>query len=43
MDLAGQKGFTVAPLGYQDFTAYLAEEDEKVKAIFKEAGLYQSK
>jgi tripartite-type tricarboxylate transporter receptor subunit TctC len=43
MDLAGQKGFTVAPLGYQEFTAYLAEEDEKVKAIFKEAGLYQSK
>ena len=43
MDLAGQKGFTVAPLGTQEFTAYLAEEDQKVKAIFKEAGLYQSK
>ena len=43
MDLAKNKGFTVAPMGYQEFTAYLAEEDKKVKGIFKGAGLYQSK
>lgn len=43
MDLAKKNGFTIAPLGYQEFTTYLASEDRKVKAIFKGAGLYQSK
>ena len=43
MDLAAKNGFSIAPLGYQDFTKYLASEDQKVKAIFKGAGLYQSK
>lgn len=42
-DLAAKNGFTIAPLGYQDFTTYLASEDQKVKGIFKSAGLYQSK
>ncbi len=43
MGLAKKKGFTVAPLGHQAFSAFLAAEDVKVKAIFKSAGLYQSK
>ncbi len=43
MALAATKGFTVAPMGYREFTAFLAEEDKKVKDIFKGAGLYKSK
>ncbi len=43
MALANKNGFTVAPMGYQEFTAYLAVEDVKVKNIFKQAGLYRSK
>ncbi len=43
MELANKNGFTVAPMGYQEFTAYLAEEDKKVKGIFKGTGLYRSK
>jgi len=43
MDLAGKKGFTVAPTGPKAFAVFLAEEDAKVKAIFKAAGLYKSK
>ena len=43
MALAAKNGFTVAPMGYQEFTAYLAVEDVKVKDIFKQAGLYRSK
>ncbi len=43
MGLAKKKGFTVAPMGHEAFTTYLAEEDKKVKAIFKAAGLYRSK
>jgi len=41
--LAADKGFTIAPLGVADFAAYLAEENAKVEAIFKSAGLFQSK
>jgi len=43
MELAEAKGFTVSPTGFEDFSAYLAVEDSKVKDIFKEAGLYKSK
>lgn len=43
MGLAKKKGFTVAPTGEKAFAAFLAEEDAKVKAIFKSAGLYKSK
>ncbi len=43
MELAKKNGFTVAPMGYREFTAYLAVEDIKVKDIFKRAGLYRSK
>lgn len=43
MDLAKQKGFTVAPMGHKEFSTFLASEDAKVKSIFKSAGLYQSK
>ena len=43
MDLAKKKGFTVAPMGHKAFAAFLAEEDAKVQAIFKSAGLYRSK
>ena len=43
MALAAKNGFTVAPMGYREFTAYLVDEDKKVKDIFKGAGLYQSK
>ena len=43
LDLAKKKGFTLAPTGYKAFSAFLAKEDAKVKAIFKSAGLYKSK
>jgi len=43
MGLAKKKGFTVAPMGHKEFSAFLAKEDAKVKAIFKAAGLYKSK
>ena len=42
MDLAKKKGFTIAPMGHKAFAAFLAEEDAKVQAIFKSAGLYKS-
>ena len=42
MDLAKKKGFTVAPTGHKEFAAFLADEDAKVQAIFKSAGLYKS-
>jgi len=43
MELASAKGFTVSPTGYEEFTSYLADEDSKVKEIFKASGLYRSK
>jgi tripartite-type tricarboxylate transporter receptor subunit TctC len=43
MGLAKKKGFTVAPMGHKEFSAFLAKEDAKVKAIFKAVGLYKSK
>ena len=43
MDLAAKSGFTVAPMGHAEFSAFLADEDVKIKGIFKQAGLYQSK
>ena len=42
-DLAKKSGFTIAPLDHVAFTAFLEEENAKVEAIFKSAGLYQSK
>ena len=43
MDLAGKAGFTVAPMGHAQFSTFLADEDVKIKGIFKQAGLYRSK
>ena len=43
MGLAKKKGFTVATMGHEEFSTYLAAEDKKVKRIFKSAGLYKSK
>ena len=43
MGLAKKKGFTVDPMGPKAFTALLSNEDNKVKNIFKGAGLYKSK
>ena len=43
MQLAGRKGFTVAPLAVAEFESLLAREDSKVKAIMQGAGLYRSK
>ncbi len=43
MDLAGKAGFTVAPMGHEEFSTFLAAEDDKIKGIFKQAGLYRSK
>ena len=43
MAMAKKSGFTIAPMGHEEFSAYLAQEDKKVKAIFKAAGLYRSK
>ncbi|NJN40212.1 MAG: hypothetical protein HC807_04245 [Gammaproteobacteria bacterium] len=42
MDFAEKNGFTVETLGVDDFEKVLAAEDQKVKAIMKAAGLYQS-
>lgn len=41
-ELAENSGFTVAPMGPDEFTEYLADENDKVVEIFKSAGLYQS-
>ncbi len=43
MGLATKKGFTVAPMGPAGFSTLLARENDKVVAIMKGAGLYQSK
>ncbi len=43
MELAGNVGFTVAPMGHEDFAKFLSDEDIKIKGIFKNAGLYRSK
>ena len=43
MALAEKKGFTVSPLGPEEFSSYLSQEDAKVKEILKGAGLYKSK
>ncbi len=43
MDLAKKKGFTVDPIGPEDFGQLLSGEDEKIRAIMQSAGLYQSK
>lgn len=43
MELAGNVGFTVAPMGHKEFSAFLSEEDAKIKGIFESAGLYKSK
>jgi putative tricarboxylic transport membrane protein len=42
-ELAKNSGFTIAPMGYVEFGKYLADENDKVVAIFKSAGLYKSK
>lgn len=41
-ELAKNRGFTVAPMGHVAFTGYLADENEKVQAIFSSAGLIKS-
>ncbi|ETW92475.1 MAG: hypothetical protein ETSY1_43465, partial [Candidatus Entotheonella factor] len=41
--LAKKKGFTVSPLGPDDFETYLAANDQVVQTIMQGAGLYQSK
>jgi tripartite-type tricarboxylate transporter receptor subunit TctC len=41
-ELAKNSGFTIAPMDHIEFTDYLAEENAKVEAIFKSAGLYKS-
>jgi len=43
MALAAKKGFTIAPLGHADFEKLLAAENELVKGIMQQAGLYKSK
>ena len=43
MALAKKKGFTVSTMGHEEFSAFLAKEDTKVKKIFKSAKLYRSK
>lgn len=43
MALAKKKGFTVDPMPAADFAKLLSDEDEKVVAIMKGAGLYKSK
>jgi len=42
MELAKNSGFTVAPMGHVEFTAYLADENQKVQSIFSSAGLIKS-
>ena len=43
LDLAKKNGFKVAPLGHEEFSTLLAEENVKVRAIFASAGLLKSK
>ncbi len=43
MALAATKGFTVAPLGHAEFETLLAAENQLVKGIMQQAGLYKSK
>lgn len=43
MSLAAKKGFTVAPMGHAEFEKVLASENELVKGIMQQAGLYKSK
>jgi len=43
MSLAKKNGFTVEPLGPAGFDPYLATMNQKVQAIMKGAGLFQSK
>ena len=43
MTLAAKSGFTVAPMGHAEFEKLLASEDELVKGIMQQAGLYKSK
>lgn len=43
MDLAKQKGFTVAPMDSAVFGRYLKSNNETVRAIMQSAGLYRSK
>ncbi|THF78314.1 MAG: tripartite tricarboxylate transporter substrate binding protein [Sulfitobacter sp. SK025] len=42
-DLAKNKGFTVAPTGAAEFEKMLAERNELVANIMKDAGIYRSK
>jgi len=42
LDLAKKKGFKVAPLGHEEFSTLLAEENAKVRAIFASAGLLKT-
>jgi tripartite-type tricarboxylate transporter receptor subunit TctC len=41
-ELAANKGFTVAPMGHEEFGRMLAEENAKVRAIFASAGLLKT-
>jgi tripartite-type tricarboxylate transporter receptor subunit TctC len=41
-ELAKNSGFTVAPMDGAEFANYLADENTKVEAIFKSAGLYKT-
>lgn len=40
--LASDKGFTIAPMGFEEFEAMLAEENAKVKEVFASAGLLKT-
>ena len=40
---AKKKGFTIAPLGPVEMTAYLTKQNKLVEASMKKLGLYQSK
>jgi tripartite-type tricarboxylate transporter receptor subunit TctC len=40
--LADEQGFTVETMGPEEFSARLAREDERVKAIFRSAGLIEA-
>jgi tripartite-type tricarboxylate transporter receptor subunit TctC len=42
MDLAAEVGFTVDPMTVEDFEALLLNEDARVKAIVRDAGLFPS-
>lgn len=41
--LAAEKGFTVAPMDHKEFSAYLAQENQKIKGVLQSAGLYKAK